>query len=58
MADVINLRRIRKAKARADAAQSASENRAKHGATKAARETQASDAARAQRLLDQAKIEN
>jgi hypothetical protein len=55
MADVINLRRARKAKAREDAAQTSSQNRARYGASKAARDKQAADTARARRLLDQAK---
>jgi len=37
-AEIINLRRARKAKARAEAQTSAAENRAKHGVSKAARE--------------------
>ncbi len=55
MAELINLRRVRKAKARAEAAQSASKNRAKHGMTKAARALGAADKARQDRSLDQAK---
>ena len=38
-AEIINLRRARKAKARADAQTSAAQNRAKHGVSKAERET-------------------
>ena len=37
-AEIINLRRARKAKARAEAQTSAAENRAKHGVSKAERE--------------------
>ncbi len=38
-AEIINLRRARKAKARADAQTSAAQNRAKNGVSKAERET-------------------
>ena len=38
-AEIINLRRVRKAKARAEAQTSAAQNRAKHGVSKAERET-------------------
>lgn len=57
MAEVINLRIARKAKARASSAQQAAENRALHGQTKAAKRTQADAAERAARLLDGAKRE-
>ncbi len=57
MADVINLRLARKAKARSDAAQLADANRAKHGQTKAERSARRIDAARAERQLDGSKRE-
>ncbi len=57
MAEVINLRLARKAKARASSAQQAAENRALHGQTKAAKRTQVDAAERAARLLDGAKRE-
>jgi len=46
MGEVVNLRRVRKAKARAAAAQNAAENRVKHGRTRAA---QGMDSASAER---------
>ena len=57
MAEVINLRLARKAKARASSAQQAAENRALHGQTKAAKTKLARDAARTARQLDGAKRE-
>jgi hypothetical protein len=57
MADVINLRLARKAKARSMAAQHAAENRALHGQTKAVKASQAREATRAARQLDGAKRE-
>lgn len=53
MGDVINLRLARKARARAEAAKQAAENRARHGRTKAERARDAAEAARAERHLDQ-----
>jgi Domain of unknown function (DUF4169) len=38
MAEIVNLRRVRKAKARLDAASRADANRAKHGVSKPARQ--------------------
>jgi hypothetical protein len=55
MADVINLRRVLAGFCLAGAAQTSSQNRARYGASKAARDKQAADTARARRLLDQAK---
>jgi len=57
MAEVINLRLARKARARADAAQQAAENRALHGQTKAEKTKLAREAKRSARLLDGAKRE-
>lgn len=57
MAEVINLRHARKAKARVAAAQKADESRARHGQTKAVKISNASEAERATRLLDGAKRE-
>ncbi|WP_353228331.1 DUF4169 family protein [Novosphingobium sp.] len=51
MAEVINLRVARKARARADAAQAAAQNRALHGQTGAARRATAADKDRAVRDL-------
>jgi hypothetical protein len=57
MAELINLRLARKAKARANSAQKAPENRALHGQTKAAKAKLARAAERAARQLDGAKRE-
>lgn len=58
MAEIINLRRARKAKQRQTAADVAAQNRALHGQTKSTREKQAADAARQARTLDQAKLDD
>ncbi len=58
MADVINLRLARKAKARASSAQQAAENRALHGQTKAAKAKLARETERTARQLDGAKRED
>ncbi|WP_296676693.1 DUF4169 family protein [Novosphingobium sp.] len=58
MADVINLRQVRKAKARMAAADTAAQNRARHGRSKAERASQNAQADRAARLLDGAKRED
>jgi len=55
MGDVINLRTARKAKARATAAAKADANRVRFGRTKAEKQVEAIDRARAERLLDGAK---
>ena len=52
MADIINLRTIRKQKARADKAQRAEQNRALHGRTKAEKLKQAAEKDRAARHID------
>ena len=57
VAEVINLRTARKAKARTSAAQQAAANRAKHGRTKAERARQQAEAARLAHQLDGAKLE-
>lgn len=56
MAEIINLNRARKARARAEAATGAAANRAKHGRTGAAKAADARDAARRAALLDGARI--
>jgi hypothetical protein len=58
MAEVINLRRARKAKARAAAADTAAPNRAVHGETKAARSMRTAEAKRQKHQLDQAKLDS
>jgi hypothetical protein len=57
MADIINLRMARKAKARADSAAKADENRARFGRTKAEKASDAAMREKAARALDQAKRE-
>ncbi|MBY8822998.1 DUF4169 family protein [Sphingomonas colocasiae] len=58
MGDVINLRSVRKAKARAAATAQAAENRARFGRTKAEKLADAQEKSRAERLLDGAKRED
>jgi hypothetical protein len=57
MADIINLRMARKAKARADSAAKADENRARFGRTKAEKASDTAMREKAARSLDQAKRE-
>lgn len=57
MAEIINLRRARKAKARANAATTADANRLRHGRTRATREVEAAEEARRDQMLDGAKLE-
>lgn len=56
MADVVNLRRLRKQKARAEKDKDAAANRAKFGRTKAEKNTSAVEARQGAALLDQAKL--
>jgi len=58
MAQPINLNKARKAKARADAAALADQNRVKFGRTKAEKAAAAAEAARLARALDQARRED
>lgn len=55
MGEVINLRRARKARVRADAQEKAAANRVAFGRTKAERDAAAAEKTRQQRLLDGAK---
>ncbi|MBA4086986.1 MAG: DUF4169 domain-containing protein [Novosphingobium sp.] len=57
MGDVVNLRIVRKAKARASREVEAQANRAKFGRTKGDKLREAQDAERAAKLLDGAKRE-
>ena len=57
MAEIINLRTARKARARQNAERDAANNRAKFGQTKAEKQRQRADAERFGRLLDGAKLE-
>lgn len=55
MADIVNLRTVRKARARVAAAATADANRALHGRTKAQKAADARDADRLARTLDGAR---
>jgi hypothetical protein len=57
MGDLINLNKARKAKARGAARATSEANRAKFGRTKAEKERDKLDKARADRLVDGAKLE-
>ena len=56
MAEIVNLRRVKKARAREDSAAEAAANRAKHGRTAAQRASEDRQAARQDRVLDGAKL--
>lgn len=58
MAEVINLRRARKAKQRAEEDLRAAANRARFGRTKASREAQGAEAARVDRDLEGKKLQD
>lgn len=55
MAEIVNLNKARKARAKQDAATEAAANRAKHGRTKAGKANDARAEARRRALLDGAK---
>jgi Domain of unknown function (DUF4169) len=57
MAEIINLNRIRKERDRATKAKNAEENRARFGRTKEERERTDADARKAEKSLDDKKIE-
>ncbi|GBQ84437.1 hypothetical protein AA13595_1408 [Gluconacetobacter johannae DSM 13595] len=57
MAEIVNLRQVRKRKARAEQAQVAAENRVLHGRTRTERDRQSQEAGRATRTLDGARVE-
>lgn len=57
MAEIINLNRARKARAKAGAKTTAQANRAAHGRTKGQRDGAEAERAKASRLLDGAKRE-
>lgn len=57
MAQIINLRMARKAKARADAGKQAQANRAAHGRTKAEKDLAAAERERLERAVDGARRE-
>ncbi|MBJ6121384.1 DUF4169 family protein [Sphingomonas mollis] len=58
MAEIVNLRTVRKAKARDAAAATADANRIAHGRTKAEKQAARIEADRARRLLDGAKLDD
>ena len=55
MSEIINLRKARKARKRADAEREAEANRAKHGRTKASRNLAAADKRRHEAAIDGAR---
>ncbi|MFN6956748.1 MAG: DUF4169 family protein [Acetobacteraceae bacterium] len=55
MADIVNLNKARKARAKAEAAREAAANRAKHGRSKAERAREEAEAAKRQAALDGAR---
>lgn len=57
MAEIVNLRRARKARARAEARSAADANAARHGLGKGARATLAAEAAQIRRTVDGARRE-
>lgn len=57
MAEIVNLRRVKKARARQQAGTEAAENRARHGRTKAERVAIKAETARQTRTLDGAELQ-
>lgn len=57
MADIVNLRRFRKARNRAEADAAADENRRRHGRTKSEKQRDALEADQANRRLDGARLD-
>ena len=57
MAEIVNLTRVKKARARAEASAQAAANRAKHGRTLAERQNDARAEARREAVLDGARQE-
>jgi len=58
MGEVVNLNRVRKDRAKAEAKTVAAANRAAHGRTKADKSQAAKERARAEKLLDGSKLED
>lgn len=58
MGEVVNLNRVRKDRAKAEARTTAAANRAVHGRSKAERSLSEAERERAARLLDGAKLED
>ena len=57
MAEIVNLRRVKKALTRRQAGAEAAENRARHGRTRAERTAEEGEAARQTRTLDGAHLQ-
>jgi Domain of unknown function (DUF4169) len=57
MAEIINLNKVRKAKAAVDKTARAKQNRARFGRTKAQKQAEADEAYRRTKLLDDSKLE-
>lgn len=57
MGEIVNLRQVKKQRAKAEAAAQAAENRTKFGRTPAEKQTEAAAEARRRALLDGARIE-
>ena len=55
MAEIINLNKARKAKARVDKSMRAEENRVRFGRTRAQKQAEAAETAKVARLLDESK---
>jgi hypothetical protein len=58
MAEIVNLNRVKKARAKAEAAAEAAANRAKHGRSKAQKQADRAAEDRRRRLLDGARRED
>lgn len=58
MAEIVNLKRVRKAKARSEADAKAAENRAQYGQTKAERARVAAEKAKLRAVIEGAKKED
>jgi hypothetical protein len=58
MGEVVNLNKVRKDRAKAEAKDAARANRASHGQSKAERTLTEKERARAERLLDGSKLED
>ena len=58
MAEIVNLRRVKKQRARAEAAEQAAANRAKFGRSKAEKQADTLEARRAAKVLDGVKRED
>jgi hypothetical protein len=57
MAEIVNLRRVRKAKSRAQAEEIAAQNRARHGTSKATRSLTKARSEKAAAILDSHRLE-